>query len=114
MSLPIPIINMFNVNGQTYEMEPVLDPAPTQDSVIGVESGGVWSAFKQIKDSIAKSDIPVADSQAFFTAGGAWADKATGAVAGSTKVFTEKELYKYLRYILDSLGYTSVQIPASL
>lgn len=111
---PLPIIDKFNVDGNTYDMEPVLDPVPTQDSVIGVESGGIWTALKQIKDSISKSNVPVVDSQAFFTAGGAWSDKATGAVAGSTKVFTEKELYKYLRYILDSLGYTSVQIPASL
>lgn len=108
------VIDKFNVDGNTYDMEPVLDTAPVQDSELGVESGGVWTALKQIKDSISKSNVPVADSQAFFTAGGAWADKATGAVAGSTKVFTEKELYKYLRYILDSLGYTSVQIPASL
>lgn len=105
MSLSIPIINMFNVDGQTYEMEPVLDPAPTENSENGIESNGMFED---------KSDIPVANSRKSFTAGGAWADKAAGAVEGSAKVFTSKEMYKYLRWLLDLLGYTTVPIPESL
>ena len=59
-------VDRFNVDGEDYVIEPVLDAVPTQGSVNGVESGGVYSAMQQDKTS-----VPMSGDNRNFTANGA-------------------------------------------
>ena len=59
-------VDRFNVDGEDYVIEPILDPAPVEGSVHGVESGGVYSAMKQDKTS-----VPMFGDNRNFTANGA-------------------------------------------
>ena len=62
--MPTPqVVDRFNVDGQDYAIEPVLDPIPTQDSPHAVASGGVFAD---------KSNVPVEGSTKNFTAAGAF------------------------------------------
>lgn len=59
----MPIVDKFNVDGQDYSIEPVLDAVPMQNSQHAVMSGGVFAD---------KSDVPVQGSTKNFTAAGAY------------------------------------------
>ena len=59
----MPIVDKFNVDGQDYAIEPVLDAVPMQNSQHAVMSGGVFAD---------KSDVPVQGSTRNFTAAGAY------------------------------------------
>lgn len=59
----MPIVDKFNVDGQDYAIEPVLDAVPMQNSQHAVMSGGVFAD---------KSDVPVQGSTKNFTAAGAY------------------------------------------
>lgn len=59
----MPIVDRFNVDGQDYSIEPVLDAVPIQNSQHAVMSGGVFAD---------KSNVPVQGSTKNFTAAGAY------------------------------------------
>lgn len=62
--MPTPqVVDRFNVDGQEYSIEPVLDPIPTSGSPRAVTSGGVFAD---------KSAVPVKNSTKNFTAAGAF------------------------------------------
>ena len=57
------IVDSFNVEGQEYHIEPVIDPVPVENSLHAVASGGVFAD---------KSNVPVQGSTKNFTAAGAF------------------------------------------
>lgn len=57
------IVDRFNVSGEDYHIEPVLDEVPTEGSQHAVKSRGIYAD---------KSSIPVEGSTKNFTAGGAF------------------------------------------
>lgn len=87
-------VDRFNVDGEDYVIEPILDPVPTEGSIHGVESGGVFNAMEQLRteENQDKSDIPLQSSTKAFTAGGAYNffDKSLNSTAWLKKVFPEK------------------------
>lgn len=70
-------VDRFNVDGEDYVIEPIMDSVPTQGSENGVESGGVYTELEALKEDIHdivvdKSSVPEKDSTKAFTAGGAY------------------------------------------
>lgn len=61
--MPAQVVDSFNVEGQEYHIEPILDPVPIENSQHAVMSGGVFAD---------KSSVPVEGSTKNFTAGGAF------------------------------------------
>lgn len=68
--MPNRIVDRFNVDGQDYAIEPVIDPTPVEGSQHAVMSGGVYNEIKRIDED--KSATPISDSTKNFTAGGAY------------------------------------------
>lgn len=57
------IVDRFNVGGEEFHIEPIMDSTPTQGSLHGVTSNGVFED---------KSSVPIKDGTKNFTSGGAF------------------------------------------
>lgn len=110
------IISKLRVEDVDYALKPVLDEVPVEGSKHGMESGGMYTALSTFQAELNqdKSDVPLQGSEKCFTAGGAYSDKGSGCVQGSTKNVTSDTARKYIRWLLDTVGLTSVPIPESL
>ena len=60
------IVDRFNVGGEEYHIEPVIDQTPVQDSPHAVASGAVWPYTND------RGDTPKDGSTGIFTRGGAY------------------------------------------
>lgn len=77
------IVDRFNVEGEDYFIEPVMDTTPTEDSEKAVASGGVYAY---------RSSVPTDGDKRFFTSEGAYDDKSNVPVNIDTA--TEEEARK--------------------
>lgn len=75
----MPIVDRFNVDGQDYSIEPVMDTVPTEGSPNTVSSGGVYDALLQT--------APVPTPQ-----------------QGGNKAFSNGGAYDYLNWLLRASG----------
>lgn len=111
------IISKLRVEGEDYALKPVLDTVSEEGSKHGMESGGMHTVLSTFQAELNqdKSDVPLQDSEKCFTAGGAYSDKGSGCVQGSTKNVTSDTARKYMQWLIDTLGMGfSVSIPESL
>jgi hypothetical protein len=111
------IISKLRVEDVDYTLKPVLDEVPVEGSKRGMESGGMHTALSTFQAELNqdKSDVPLQGSEKYFTAGGAYSDKGSGCVQGSTKNVTSDTARKYMQWLINTLGMGfSVSIPESL
>lgn len=75
------IVDRFNVEGEDYFIEPVMDATPTEDSEKAITSGGVYAY---------RSSVPADNDGRFFTSAGAYNDKSNVPVSTGTAADEEE------------------------
>lgn len=78
----MPVVDKFNVEGNDYYIEPLMDNTPTQGSEKAVSSGGVYGF---------RSEKPAEYDKKFLTSGGAYADKSEEPIGYGTLLYDDEQ-----------------------